>query len=469
MNATIDVRGLTYRYPGHASPALSGIDLQVPAGTITLLEGASGSGKTTLLRILAGLAPAFHGGVCSGSGTVAGIGLPADRPSAITARVGLVFQDPEAQGVMAEVFADVAFGPQCHGRPAEEIHQTAHAALVRAGAGHLVGRRLDTLSSGERQRVAIAAILATEPRVLLLDEPTAQLDDDAACDLAGLLADLRDQGLAIVIGEHRTDRVAHLADATVRLAGGRLLVAEGDPPLEGPRVRAPGRSTRPIRLSLEQAQVSRGAERTVEATAEVRVGTVVGLVGPNGSGKSTLLRAIAGLDPLQGGRILFEGDDLADTPAERRVPRIATVPQDPGRTLLRSTVAEEVAFGARAAGRDDAAIERAIAALDLTPLLDRHPHDCSVGERERVAIAAALALEPDLLLLDEPTRGMDRSRRNALAVLLRAVADRGGSVIVASHDLDLLRTTSDALWTIEGNRLITADRVPPSPIPEPAR
>lgn len=460
----IDVRGLTYRYPGANREALRGVDLRVEPGTITLVEGTSGSGKTTLLRILAGLAPAFHGGICDGDGTVAGIPLRTATPAEITARVGFVFQDPETQGVMAEVLADVAFGPQCHGHPAAQIEPAARRALARVGAGHLIGRRLETLSSGERQRVAIASILASDPAVLLLDEPTAQLDDDAACDLAGVLAELRDDGLTIVIGEHRLDRVAHLADAVVRLAHGQRIDATAvEEP--APVIGASGYAG-DIRLLLDDVVATRGGERSVRGDAEIRAGSVVGLSGPNGSGKSTLLRAIAGLDPLVRGRVLLDGRDLTGMPTEKRVPALAAVPQDPGRSLLRSTVGDEVAFAARALGRDAAAVERAIHDLDLSALLDRHPLDCSVGERERVAIASALALEPGLLLLDEPTRGMDHARRVDLARLLRAVADRGGAVLVASHDLDLLRRCADALWTVEDGRLVTANRILPMPTGE---
>ena len=222
--SAIAIDGLRYRYTADGPWAVAGASLTVEPGEIVLLQGQSGSGKSTLLRVLAGLAPAFHGGEAAGRGTVGGLDLRQAAPAELAQRVGFLFQDPETQAVMAEPVRDVAFSLQCHGLPAEDILPAARAALTRIQSDHLADRRIDQLSSGERQRVALAAVLAPEPAVLLLDEPTAQLDDDSACELVGELRRLADSGLAILIAEHRHDRVGHLTD---RVLGPRCARAAG--------------------------------------------------------------------------------------------------------------------------------------------------------------------------------------------------------------------------------------------------
>jgi energy-coupling factor transport system ATP-binding protein len=453
----IALQGVGYRYPGAAAPSLIGVDLVVDGGRIVVLEGPSGGGKTTLLRILGGLAPAFHGGEAWGTGSVAGVDLRTAQPAALAQRVGMLFQESEAQGVMSEALRDVAYGLQCRSWPVERILPAARAALAAVGCAHLVGRRLDALSSGERQRVALAAVLAPEPDVLLLDEPTAQLDDDAACDLVGQLRRFADRGLAIVLSEHRHDRVAHLADEVLGLADGRL----GPPPAPTAYPAVPSAPAGRPMLHLDDIAIEReGIPILLGASAIVHAGRSIALMGPNGSGKSTLLRAIAGLETPTRGEIATPRRDLAGVPADRRIPELRLLPQDPGRTLLEDTVDAEIRRGAGLLGMPSGPADRAIEDLGLARLLERHPRDLSVGERERVAIAAALAVEPGVLLLDEPTRGMDAHHRAALARIVAERRARGLATVTATHDRAFVRATADELWTIAGGRLATGDPLP---------
>ena len=451
----IVIRDLRFRYASDAPWSVDGASLEVEPGEIVLLEGESGSGKSTLLRVLAGLAPAFHGGEAAGEGLIAGVDLRTAQPAEIAQLAGFLFQDPETQVVMAEPLRDVAFSLQCHGEAAETILASARTALERINADHLIGRRIDQLSAGERQRVALAAVLAPEPAVLLLDEPTAQLDDDTACELVGELRRLADLGLAIVIAEHRHDRVGHLTDRVIGLRHGSLVSPKATVPLT-PLLLTPA-STGPPLVTLDCLTAHRGERIVVRhATASLQPGQVAALLGANGGGKSTLLRTLAGLEPTPSGRLLVDGRDLTALGAESRVPLVAFVPQDPGRTLLCDTVRDEVLLGPRTLGCDLTVAEQMLAALDLVHLADRNPRDCSVGERERVAIAAAFALSPQLLLLDEPTRGMDLAHRAMLVRLVREHAARGGCAIVATHDLDLARACADCRWLLEDGQLETA-------------
>lgn len=457
--SVIATSGLGYRYPGAASPSLRDVDLTVDHGRIVILEGPSGGGKTTLLRVLGGLAPAFHGGEAEGRAHVAGLNLRTAAPADVAQRVGLLFQDPEAQSVLSEPLRDVAFSLQCRAWPADRILPAARVALDRVSAAHLIGRRIDALSAGERQRVALAAVLAPEPDVLLLDEPTAQLDDDGACELVGRLRTLADRGLTIVLSEHRRDRIAHLADETIGVVGG-VIALPPEQPAYPPRDEAPSDDAPPV-LLLEHVAIARG-DRTVihDATCALAAGRAVALVGANGAGKSTILRAIAGLERPAQGVIRTDRRVLDALAAEERVPELRLVPQDPGRFLLERTTADEIGHATRALGLPSSFAERAIADLGLEHLLDRSPHDLSVGERERVALAAALAADPRILLLDEPTRGMDPGYRLVLARLIRERCARGYATLVASHDRAFIAASCDGLWAIEDGRILGEQPIP---------
>ncbi|MFN8123605.1 MAG: ABC transporter ATP-binding protein [Thermoleophilia bacterium] len=434
----IDVRGLTVAL-GDGPTALHGLDLRAGRGEVVLVRGPSGSGKSTLLRVLGGLIPQFHGGAIHGRVRVGGADPLRARPGAMASIAALAFQDAEAQAVMVTVGADVAFGPQCLGRPAAGIPATVARALELAGASHLVHRGIATLSGGERQRAALAAVLAQETPVLLLDEPTAQLDEVTAAAVLDAVRRLADgTGATVLVAEHRADRAERIADRVVELAPPR---AEAAP-------ERPAAATGAVAAAIDGAHVRRGDRDVLrDVTLELRAGSVTALTGANGSGKTSLLRVLAGLDAPAAGRVRAGGRDVTDLPAERRVPDVVLVPQDPGRHLITERVEDELELGPRATGvpraERAARVAAALEAMDLGHLAGRHPLDLSVGERERVAIAAALTLRPRVLALDEPTRGMDPPARDRLAGLLRTLAGEGAAVVLATHDPHLAAAAAD--------------------------
>ena len=429
-------RGLRFTYGGGAAPALDGVDLDVRAGEVLLLEGPSGGGKSTLLRALCGLVPHFHGGAFGGAVTVAGHDTVRTDPARICRLAGMVFQDPEGQAVLGSVERDVAFGLECAGVPAREIPRRVESALATAGALGLRGRAIGTLSGGERQRVALAAVLAPGPGVVLLDEPTSQLDDDAAAALVATLADLAASGVAVGVSEHRADRARAGADRILAVRAGRLGDAgPQEDPGAAPAPAVPGA----VLAALEGVDAGHPGRPVLRGAAiELRAGEVVTLGGPNGSGKSTLLRVLAGLHAAERGRVVLEGREVTGVPAERRFPVLGLVGQDPGRHLLTERVEDEVAFALRRLPLEGAErrarVAGALEEMDLGAVAGRHPLDLSVGQRERVALAAILAARPAVIALDEPTRGMDPSRKAALAGVLRARAAEGAAVLVATHD-----------------------------------
>ncbi len=441
-------------WPGRAAqPALDGVTLEIAAGEVVLLEGPSGGGKSTLLRALAGLVPHFHGGRFAGRVTVLDRDTRSTLPAALATSVGSLFQDPETQAVRATVARDIAFGLENLAVPADRIGERIDEVLTLVRARHLRDREITTLSGGERQRAALAAVLALRPRLLLLDEPTSQLDDAGVDALEDTLLALAASGVAIMIAEHHADRLRRTVDRTIRLAAGRLVAT----PDEGPDAGSPGGHAGSDALEVGGLEARYGECAAITACSlTLPAGTVTALHGANGSGKSTLLRVIAGLHPAHRGNVVVAGRDVTGLPAEARFPEVGFLPQDAGRRLLRERVDDEIASAARRLPRParEERVAALMAELDLTRLAPAHPLDLSVGERERVALASVLAGGPRVILLDEPSRGMDPARRAMLADALRRRAASGAAVLVATHDRAFAAAVADRhLELVEGRVL----------------
>ena len=425
---------LTYRYPAGRTNALDVADLRIHEG-LTLVTGASGSGKSSLLRVFNGLVPHFHGGTVGGRAEVLGHNVITTATRVLAAQVGFVFQDPELQSVYPTVERDVAFGLENIAMPRATMTQRVGEAMDQAGIAHLRSRAVATLSGGERQRLALAGVLAMRPRMLVLDEPLSQLDEEGARSVGSILGTLAAAGTAVVVAEHRLDLLGSLDGPTVAVDGG--CVAEGA--AAGRRrlgdvlvVPGPQRSIAAT-MAWELVDVATGPARIpiVEGVSFAgHSGEVIALVGPNGGGKTTLLRTIAGLLRPIAGRV------------DRAPGRVAFLPQNPMALLHRATVAAEVAWTVRAdASSNDATL--LIDELGLTHLTARDPRDLSTGERQRAAIAAVLAGAPRIALLDEPTRGMDDAARNALCRAVARMRDAGGSIVIATHDKNLVAALAD--------------------------
>jgi energy-coupling factor transport system ATP-binding protein len=428
--ALASVERLSFSYPG-AAPALRDVSLALEPGEVVALLGPSGSGKSTLLRALAGLVPHFHGGRFAGCVLVSGHDTRHARPAALAGTVATVFQDPEDQVVMSIVANEVAFGLENLGVPPVEIWPRVERALASVDALHLWGRKSVELSGGELQRVCLAAALALEPSLLLLDEPTSQLDPEAA-DL--FIAAVERLGATVVISEHRVRRAVDLATRVLYVDDGRLL-------LDAPRADALEwlATERPAYtgLCVPETQAPRG-DALLDARGvsfayraalpvldgiglELRRGEIVALEGPNGSGKTTLARIVAGLLTPDAGTVEVRG-------------RVCYLAQDPGRYLVKETALDEVAL---AVNGDLTRARAALAEAGLEWAAARHPRDLSSGERERLAVAAVAVAEPDLLVLDEPTRGLDPERKEAFGRWLVEYAASGKGVLVATHDREL--------------------------------
>ncbi|HLZ94855.1 MAG TPA: ATP-binding cassette domain-containing protein [Candidatus Dormibacteraeota bacterium] len=438
--ALASIAHLTYAYPDSPAPALAGANLSIDGG-ITLVAGPSGGGKSTLLRVFNGLVPHFHGGRISGCAEVCGMQVIATPTRRLARHVGFVFQDPELQTVYATVEREVAFGLENAAVPAAQIPARVHDALAEAGAQHLAGRAMRTLSGGERQRVALASALAMQPELVVLDEPTSQLDPDGADLVLDAVRRVAAAGRAVVISEHRLQPLMEAATSLATVEAGRVTTSSPSAWQPPP---APARPQPHAAAGDEVAALTRVAAgfdgRTVLENVELTVGRgeVVALMGPNGGGKTTLLRVLAGLLRPSSGSVT------------RRPGRVAYLPQNPAALLHRPSVRDEVSFTLDHAGgtRRGETPDRMLEALGLLHVAGRYPRDLSSGERQRAAAAAVLAGSPALALLDEPTRGMDASARDSLARVIEDLRWRGAAIVVATHDADLRAAVADRTLTV---------------------
>jgi energy-coupling factor transport system ATP-binding protein len=430
--AVAKLERLTYWYPGAPEPALRDACLQVEEG-LTVVTGPSGGGKSTLLRVFNGLVPHFHGGRIAGSARVFDSDITSTPTRELARSVGFVFQDPELQTVYDVVDREVAFGLENMGLPRREISDRVEEALNAAGVAVLAARTVRTLSGGERQRVALASALAMRPRLVVLDEPTSQLDPRGAELMLAAAISLVARGRSVVIAEHRLERLMPSARGMVVVDGGRVECVDPGAWRRPPASGRPPRNAPPGGEAWSLAAASAGfGDRVVLAGVDLsgRSGEVVALCGPNGGGKTTLLRLIAGaLAPLAG-RV------------ERRPVRIAYLPQNPTAMLHRPTVRAEVAMTLDRS-REHERPEAILQELGLTAVSGRYPRDLSSGERQRAALAAVLPGRPGLVLLDEPTRGMDVAARNALVGLVARLRDQGAAVVLATHDAELRAALAD--------------------------
>jgi len=441
--ALVEVQRLSVTYGGASAPALRDVSLSIGEGETVALLGLSGAGKSTLLRALAGLVPHFHGGVFEGRVSIDGLDTRRARPADLVGTTAIVFQDPEDQIVMTRVLREVAFGLENLGVPSHELQGRAEEALEAVGALELRDRRVMELSGGELQRVCLASALALQPKLLLLDEPTSQLDEAGA---TMFLDAVERAGCAVVLSEQRVRRALAACERAMVLDDGALgfegtqqaanswLLTEpeglGAGPIDGPLDAAGDEAV----VELRNVSFGYGERSVVDGLdLTVRSGEIVVLQGPNGCGKTTIAKLAAGLLEPAGGQV------------ERRG-RAGYLSQDPGRYLVRDRVVDEVAIGV--GGKTDAALA-ALETVGLSWAADRHPRDLSSGERERLGIAAVTVGDPTLLVLDEPTRGVDPARKREIELLVRQHAARGGAVIVATHDRDFVAHRRVAVPALE--------------------
>jgi energy-coupling factor transport system ATP-binding protein len=496
----IELRGVTVSYG--ETPVVNDVDLTIGDGELVLVSGPTGSGKSTVLGVVTGLVPRFTGGHLAGDLLLDGTSILRTPPRERAHVIGYVGQDPLAGFVTDTVEEELAYGMEQLGLPADTMRRRVEETLDLLGVAHLRSRDLRTLSGGEQQRVAIGSVLTMHPRLLVLDEPTSALDPTAAEEVLATLTRLvNDLGVSVLVAEHRLERVIPFVDRMVLLTvtpegGGRVEVgAPADllahSPVVPPLVdlgRYAGWSPLPLTvrearrrlassptewlpappsddqsvsldaggpvagLTAKAVTVTHGRSVAVrEVSLDLRPG-VTALMGRNGAGKSSLLWALQGSGPRQSGRVDVAGTDPAEArPAVRRA-LVGLLPQSAADLLYLETVDEECAAGG----------EGCREVLDaLVPGIpgDRHPRDLSEGQRLAVALALVLAPRPPVVLLDEPTRGLDYAAKRGLARLLRGFADDGRTVLVSTHDVEFAALVADQVLVLADGEVVSSGPV----------
>ena len=495
----ITLRGVTYHYPHSSSPALDGVNWQVEDGEFVLVAGPSGSGKSTLLRCLNGLVPHFSGGTYAGETEVYGVNAVTAGPHVLSRLVGFVAQDPESQAVLDQVESEIAFSLENAAIPPAEMRVRVEEVLDLLDLASLRRRAVQTLSGGERQRLAIATALALRPRVLVLDEPTSQLDPQSAEDVLRALVRLNeDLGLTIILAEHRMERIARYADRLTWLERGRI-VADG-PVREGLRTVAVGPPLvqlakaldwHPLPLTIKEGKQfanaisselhsavpsppmnagetlleAKGVEFAYNGQATlknidltVRAGEVVALVGRNGAGKSTLLKCITGLLSPRSGDIRVAGQSTRGRTVADICRHVAYLPQNPDDLLFAETVADELQITLRNHKLDGSpqAVAELLERLGIGELAQVYPRDLSVGQRQRVALGAVTITRPSVLLLDEPTRGLDPALKASLVDLWKKWLADGAAILLVTHDVELAAMIADRTVMLSQGEVIAA-------------
>ena len=444
----IEVRGLDVRYP--EAQALRGVDLSIAPGSFVLVGGPSGGGKSTLAHALLGLIPQTVPAEVKGRVSIAGLDPQRHSVARLATRVGLVFQNPATQLFNGTVEEEVAFGPRNLGLPPVEVAARIEYALQAAGCAHLRRRAVRHLSGGEQQRVAVAATLAMRPAILILDEPTANLDVEGVRLVVQALARLHRQfRVTLVVIEHRLEPFLPHADRLVWLADGRV-VAAGPPagtlarvqPAPAPRSSSPPSTGGPL-VTLQGVTAGYDGRPVLQdCSLALRRGDFAALVGPNGAGKSTLARVLAGLLRPRRGRVVWHVDG--------RVRRVGLLQQNPLHQLVCDTVEEEVRFGPRNLGAEQAEeVERVLAQADLLALRQRPTRALSVGQQQRAALAATLSLHPTLLILDEPTVGQDWLHLSRMMDFVSDLNRAGQTVLLITHDQRLVERYASRVWALQ--------------------
>ena len=526
----VEIEGLSYTYPGRQEPALRDVSLSLTPGEFVLLVGASGSGKSTLCRALNGLVPHFYGGRIGGSVRVAGVDTATAEVRDLARTVGMVFQDPENQMVTDNPVSEIAFGLENIGLERLQMRKRVEEVMASLRLSQLRDKRISELSGGQKQKVALASVLAMHPSVLVLDEPTSQLDPISAEDFLSQVKSLNDElGLVVVLAEHRVERCFHFADRVVVLDGGRAVFAgspeemarwsrghdwaplppvtrlflagsENGVPLTVKQGRArvavlaaefgnrsagvppalPGKpASRNICVAPARPDTptSRGSdpvccietrdlwhvyEDGTEALRGVDLsiaqGEFVAVIGENGSGKTTLVRHFNGLLRPSKGKVLVRGADIKDAEVASLAAGCGMLGQNPNNQLVADTVVSELAATLAAVGTPAAErermIEETLELLQIAPFRDSDPQDLSCGERERVALASVLVHKPPVLVLDEPTRGIDQATKDRLAAYLREYNSLGNTVILVTHDLEFAAECCQRVLLMGSGRIL---------------
>lgn len=509
----IRIRDLTFHYGDASKPALQDVNLEIEDGEFVLMTGPSGCGKSSLCRCLNGLIPHFYGGRIAGELKVQGLDVMESTTKELATRVGMVFQDPENQVVAMDAEREIAFGLENLAFTKDVMAKRVEESLDTLGISGLRYRQVYELSGGEKQRVVIASVLALHPDILVLDEPTSELDPKGAEEVLSIVQRLNDElGITVILVEQRLDRVVHLVDRMIVLDKGRIVadgnaravLANGDitkigvgvPPIVRmvQRLRSDGFNVDGVPLTVKEGrsilkEIFKGAKESTLPQAEsannakpviemdklwhtypegitalknvslsICQGEFVAIMGRNASGKTTLVKHINGLLKPTKGKVRVTGIDTQRATIAQLAKKVGFVFQNPNDHLFADTVEEEIAFILKNLGVDRAEIaarvDEMLEMFELKEYRRHYPRSLSGGERQRVAIASVLVARPKVLILDEPTRGMEYRLKSELMRFLRTYKANGGAVVLVTHDVETVAEYADRVVLLSEGRIV---------------
>jgi len=513
----IRIEDLTFYYSGATEPALQEVNLEIEDGEFILVTGPSGGGKSSLCRCLNGLIPHFYGGSIRGRVEVGGLDVMRHPTKELATRVGMVFQDPENQLVAMDVEREIAFGLENLAFPRDVIAKRIEESLDTLGISGLRYRQVHELSGGEKQKVVIASVLALHPDILVLDEPTSELDPKGAEEVLSIVERLNDElGLTVILIEHRLDRVVHLVDRMIVLHRGRVFadgnprelldngeivnIGVGVPPIIRlvQRLKGKGLSLDNIPLTVKEGRsmlervfknagestLSQGERAKGKPMIEIEnlwhaypegltalknvslricEGEFVAIMGRNASGKTTLVKHINGLLKPTKGKVTVAGVDTKRATIAELARKVGFVFQNPNDHLFADTVEEEIAFALKnlgyKGGEITSRVDEMLEMFALKGYRRQYPRSLSGGEKQRVALASVIATHPRVLILDEPTRGMEYRLKRELMSFLEEYRERGNTVILVTHDVETVAEHADRVILLgEGRVVVDGDK-----------
>ena len=514
----IKIRDLTFYYGDASRPALQDVNLDIEDGEFVLVTGPSGCGKTSLCRCLNGLIPHFYGGEIAGGLEVQGLDVMRHTTRELATRVGMVFQDPENQLVSMDVQREVAFGLENLAFPRDVMAKRVEESLDTLGISGLRHRQVHELSGGEKQKVVISSVLALHPDVLVLDEPTSELDPKGAEEVLSIVRRLNDElGITVILVEHRLDRVVHLVDRMIVMDEGKIIadgnpravlsngditsIGAGVPPIVRivQRLRDNGFNIDDIPLTVKEGRAmlkdifmgARGGTLSHTESADngrpvieidklwhaypegitalkdvsLRIceGEFVAVMGRNASGKTTLVKHINGLLKPTKGKVIVNGIDTRRATIAQLSRKVGFIFQNPNDHIFADTVEEEIAFILKNLGFDSgeiaARIDEMLEMFALKEFRKQYPRSLSGGERQRVAMASVLVARPRVLILDEPTRGMDYRLKSELMRFLNGYREKGNTVVLVTHDVETVAEHADRVVLLsEGGVVVDGNK-----------
>ncbi|MBV1820762.1 ABC transporter ATP-binding protein [Clostridium cochlearium] len=493
----ININNVTFNYPDSKKSAIKNINLTVNEGEFILIVGPSGCGKSTLIRLLNRVIPDYYGGTIEGEVYIKGKNIEVLDKKQVVKNVGMVYQHPEKQIVLQDVEREIAFGLENFNTDINTMKRNVSEVISLLGLNKIRDKQTTEISGGEKQRVAIASVVSMDPEIIVFDEPISQLDPISAEEVLNSIKKLnRDLGKTVILVEQRLDKCFHMADRIIFMEKGEI-IGNGTPknipehitkkyhlPTITYIFKEAGLQSLPItvkegrdiirnykfdilkeeKLNFKEVimqvenlnfEYEKGNKILKDLSFKLHKGEIITVMGENGAGKSTLFKIIAGIITKYKGKIFVEGKNIKSSKLNERIKKIGYLSQNPNNYFGRKTVFEEVAYTLKNIGEyKEERVNQIMELLNINHLKDKNPRDLSGGEKQRVAIACTIITDPEILILDEPTRGMDAEAKENLGEIIKSLSQKGKSIVIITHDADFAGEYSHSIMLMFNGEIV---------------